>query len=199
MKTNRTLRTMTALGGAALLLTGSGCADKVMSIPLAGSVGLPGSVGIAALGMQQSLNHGHFGVLVSVHNESETPAAVRLWCGKVDVRETMGVADLRTSDDLAILIEPGTCEARRPSKQSWPTAIRDAIIWAQIAPEGQPEQTRWIAFERGGPFVLTLVDDGGVTVIDEERSSPFGPLPTERRIVGHLGEHPVWNSPDGDG
>ena len=201
MTTNRrTIRTtLTALGAGALLLSGAGCADKVLSIPAGSVPGFIGYTGVAAAGVQQSLNQGRFGVLVTVHNQSATPVAVRLWCGKVDAREPLGVTDLRTGDDLAMLVEPGTCQARRPSKQSWPTAIEDAIVWAHVVPEGMPGAGRWIAFERPGPFVLTIVDDNGAVVIDDRHTSGYGPLPTERRIVGRVGEHPIWNSPDGAG
>ena len=205
MKT-RTIITTAAL--ACTLLTAGACSTGT-ALGLGVSGGLLAGAGVAGAGtggaVAMTAKHAHFAPRVTIRNQSTDDAALRMWVGKIDITEPMGVTDIRTDTDLAVVIEPGSCAVRRPDKRGWSTARRDAIVWVNLAlarpaVEGPNRKTApstetvWIAFERPGPFELVIIDTDNGQAIDTDRTSPFTDLPTDRRIVGRLGEHPVWDA-----
>ncbi len=197
-------RTTFALGlslvSAALLMggcvTGSMLGLGVVDVFPATAGGTSGAV---AVGAGALVRNSDFGVRVTVRNESSSDAALRIWVGQVDSREPTGVSDIRTDEDLALVVEPGACAVRTPSKRGWSTARTDAVVWVNIAPADGSGTSQWLAFERPGPFELVLVDADNGQAIDTDRSSTLTDLPTESRIVGRVGELPVWDSADGAG
>lgn len=193
----RTRIALLLAAAATPLLTG--CVDGTMTIPTVTSIGATAAAPASAYAMARSINYGEFGPRVHVSNLTDDAVAVRVWVGTVDAFEPMGVRDIRTNDELSMVVEPGVCECRRAERRAWPTAIYDAVIWVQAARADGEGQTHWIALERGGPFEVTLIDTPAGLAFDAEHTSPFGPVPTDRRIVGRLGEHPVWDHPDGAG
>ncbi|GAB4550115.1 MAG: hypothetical protein Tsb0013_11710 [Phycisphaerales bacterium] len=160
-------------------------------------LGMAGTGSVAATAaVHSTARYGRFGPRVTIRNESGREVAARLWVAKVDSRDPSGFTDMRTDDDLGVVLEPGACAVKRPDKMSWSTARLDAIVWAQVAPVDASEAPLWIAFDRPGPFELVLIDSEDGLTIDPDRTSPYGPVPTDRRIVGRVGEHPVWDSAD---
>ncbi|MEM1424413.1 MAG: hypothetical protein AAGH64_10470 [Planctomycetota bacterium] len=155
-----------------------------------------GSSVVASYGMGAAYRHGHHGPRVTVRNETDRAIALRVWMGKIDVRDPDGYSDMRTDEDLALVLEPGTNAVRRPDKRAWATARTDAVVWVQWSDVSGDVPAQWIAFDRPAPFELVLVEGEDGVVVDGARSTPHGPVPAGRRIIGRVGEHPVWDSAD---
>ena len=195
MKTKATLTTLLIATplfiGGCMTDTWLGLGAPTTALPTMG-----GGAVAASYGMGATLRHGHYGPRVSVKNESGSEIALRMWVAKVDNREADGFSDMRTDEDLALVLEPGAEAVRRPNKKSWATARTDAVVWVQWTTLDGGSGTNWIAFDRPGPFELVLADGESGVVVDTDRTSAHAPVPSELLIVGRVGEHPIWDSSD---
>ncbi len=187
-----------ALSGALAIAGLSGCG---MTFPPAAPAFVPAGLAMAPSGIDASsettpMAIKRVGPRMTVRNDSSATVAVRLWVGEVDSREAMGLSDVRTARDLALLLEPGTKAVRRHNRTGWATAMHDAVVWAQVSTVGGDGSSTWYQFDRPGPYELRLIDGATGIEVDAESSSALGPLPAGPRIVGRDGVHPIWGSPE---
>jgi hypothetical protein len=131
----------------------SGCGVYPLAIafqPALGPLGagMPAAPMIIAVGMAQP-----YGPTVTIDNQSDTVAEVRVWVATVDARKPEGFRDQHTADRMAVSVPGGEITKIQAGHGGWPTGQSDGVVWVRIdAGEG----VHWFEFERPGPYRIEV-------------------------------------------
>lgn len=198
-----------ALG--ALLLTSSalplaGCLPaEVVYIPVSYGAITTVAAGLGAVGILAA--DPATGPRAIFRNDADVPVQIRYWVGRMDVTAPNGVADLRSPDDHAAIVEPGeTHTVRVGDRPGYNSAGADVVVWVRldpadqvILPEGEVEllwegsdEPQWFEITRPRPFAWRVVGTAGDLRAERLGEGALAPLPTELWIPGNLGELPVY-------